>query len=143
MATIERDGLMEVFTKAGATVLANACGPCIGQWQRDDIKSNETNSIVSSYNRNFRGRNDGNPETLSFIGSPEITVAMAYGGELSFNPLTDSVNGVKLPVPKGRELPAAGFVFARTGYLQPPAEGTQVDVAIDPASRRLQKLERF
>ena len=84
-------GSYAIFEKAGATVLANACGPCIGQWRRDDIKSGERNSIVNSYNRNFAGRNDGNAETLSFIASPEITVAMAYGGRLSFNPMTDDI----------------------------------------------------
>lgn len=142
-ATMERDGLMELFTKAGATVLSNACGPCIGQWQRDDIKTGETNSIVSSYNRNFRGRNDGNPETLSFIGSPDITVAMAYAGELSFNPMKDTIGGVKMPVPAGQELPKNGFVAARSGYVAPPKDPSDVQVVIDPGSRRLQKLERF
>jgi aconitate hydratase len=148
MHTIMRDGLLDVFTEAGATVLANACGPCIGQWKRDDIKPNESNSIVSSYNRNFRGRNDGNAETLSFIGSPEITVAMAYGGELSFNPLKDALQGasgpVKMSVPsKGKELPDKGFVFSRGGFITPPKDGSDVVVAIDPKSRRIQKLERF
>src|SRR5262249_10183518 len=113
-STIERDGQMAVFEKAGATVLANACGPCIGQWQRDDIKKGERNSIVSSYNRNFRARNDGNVETLSFITSPEIVTALALAGRLSFNPMKDTIQNaqgqaVKLKAPFGDELPAKGF----------------------------------
>lgn len=146
MQTIQRDGLMEIFEKAGATVLANACGPCIGQWKRDDIQPGERNSIVNSYNRNFAGRNDGNAETLSFIGSPEITVAMAYGGKLSFDPNRDEVDVdgkmVKLPVPEGDELPEKGYEFPMEGFVEPPAEGAP-DVQVDPNSTRIQLLERF
>lgn len=146
MQTIQRDGLMQVFEKAGATVLANACGPCIGQWKRDDIAPGERNSIVTSYNRNFAGRNDGNAETLSFIGSPEITVAMAYGGKLSFDPARDEIEidgkKVKLPVPKGEELPPDGYEFPMAGFDAPPAGGAP-DVAVDPNSDRIQLLERF
>jgi aconitate hydratase len=147
MQTIQRDGLMEVFEQAGAVVLANACGPCIGQWKRDDIADGEANSIVNSYNRNFRGRNDGNAETLSFIASPEITVAMAYGGRLSFNPLADEVstsgNRAKLPVPRGEELPAKGYEFPMEGFIEPPASGSSVDVKVLPSSERIALLERF
>ncbi|MCB9653970.1 MAG: aconitate hydratase [Deltaproteobacteria bacterium] len=147
MKTIERDGLMAIFEKAGATVLANACGPCIGQWRRDDIKSGERNSIVNSYNRNFAGRNDGNAETLSFIASPEITVAMAYGGRLSFNPMTDDIEvqgqKMKLPVPVGQELPAKGYEFPMEGFIGAQKDGGSIQVAVDPASDRLQLLERF
>ncbi|MBK6684957.1 MAG: aconitate hydratase [Deltaproteobacteria bacterium] len=147
MQTIIRDGLLETFEKAGATVLANACGPCIGQWKRDDVKDGDANSIVNSYNRNFRGRNDGNPETLSFIASPETTVAMAYGGKLSFNPVTDTleVDGkqVKIPAPTGAELPAKGYEFPMEGFIAPPATGAGVTVHVDPKSDRLQLLERF
>ncbi len=147
MQTIKRDGLMEVFEKAGATVLANACGPCIGQWKRDDIADKERNSIVNSYNRNFAGRNDGNAETLSFIGSPDITVAMAYGGLLSFNPMTDEVQigtkTSKLPTPEGRELPENGYEFPMDGYLAPAQDGSELKVEVDPKSDRIQLLDRF
>lgn len=146
MKTIERDGLMKIFEDAGATVLANACGPCIGQWKRDDISAGDRNSIVTSYNRNFAGRNDGNAETLSFIGSPETTVAMAYGGKLSFDPERDTIEvdgqQVKLPVPHGAELPANGYEFPMAGFEAPPASGAP-DVVVDPNSDRLQLLERF
>ena len=150
MQTIQRDGLMEVFEKAGAVVLANACGPCIGQWRRDDIQAGERNSIVTSYNRNFAGRNDGNAETLSFIASPEVTVALAYGGRLSFDPSRDEVEvdggkRVKLPEPKGEELPSRGYEFPMAGFEAAPASEArhQVNVAVDPSSDRLQLLERF
>ncbi len=147
MQTIQRDGLMETFEQAGATVLANACGPCIGQWKRDDIKEGTANSIVTSYNRNFRGRNDSNPETLSFIASPEMTVAMAYGGRLSFDPARDAieVDGkmVRIPAPTGAELPPKGYEFPMEGFVAPAADGASINVAVDPASTRLQLLERF
>ncbi|MEQ9503807.1 MAG: aconitate hydratase [Deltaproteobacteria bacterium] len=146
MQTIERDGLMKIFEDAGATVLANACGPCIGQWKRDDIEMGDRNSIVTSYNRNFAGRNDGNAETLSFIGSPETTVAMAYGGKLSFDAANDTIDvdgkAVKLPVPEGAELPAKGYEFPMAGFEAPP-EGDAPDVQVDPKSNRIQLLERF
>jgi aconitate hydratase len=147
--TIQRDGQMQDFDDIGATVLANACGPCIGQWQRDDIEGGESNSIISSYNRNFRRRNDGNPETLSFIGSPEIVVAYALAGTLAFDPLRDEVeaeNGARFaleaPAP-APEVPAAGFVASRLGYVEPPEERADVRVDVAPTSERLQLLEPF
>jgi aconitate hydratase len=147
MQTIERDGLLSVFEKAGATVLANACGPCIGQWQRDDIKPGERNTIVNSYNRNFARRNDGNAETLSFIGSPELVVALAYAGKLSFDPVhaeLDTASGkIKLPTPTGDELPPNGFEFPMEGYIAPAVESDSIVVAIDPKSDRIQELKPF
>lgn len=147
--TIKRDGQLEVLEQAGATVLANACGPCIGQWKRDDIKKGDKNSIVSSFNRNFSARNDGNPETLSFITSPEIVVAFALAGRLSFNPLKD-----KLTTPDGKEVtlappavapevPQKGFVTKYEGYIPPAAEGEKVQIEVNPASERLALLEPF
>jgi len=149
--TIERDGYLKIFLDAGATVLANACGPCIGQWKRDDIKEGEKNTIVTSYNRNFRKRNDDNNETLAFIGSPELVTAVAFSGKLSFNPVTDSLkdsNGkeFKLSEPKGSELPANGFVLSKEGLVSPPdslAARKSIQVAVDPASDRLSLLEPF
>jgi aconitate hydratase len=94
--TITRDGQMKTFESVGAVVLANACGPCIGQWKRDDVKSGEKNTILTSFNRNFRGRNDANMETLSFIGSPEIVMAMGLAGRIDFNPMTDELQGLQL-----------------------------------------------
>ena len=146
--TIKRDGQMAVLEKAGATVLANACGPCIGQWQRDDVKSGEKNSIVSSFNRNFPARNDGNPATESFITSPEIVFAMAMSGKLSFNPLTDELqrNGTKFKFKApgdAPDLPAKGFVAPEDGYQAPAKDSANVDVKVDPASDRLQLLTPF
>ncbi|HSN56132.1 MAG TPA: aconitate hydratase [Candidatus Sulfomarinibacteraceae bacterium] len=147
-ATIERDGQMGTLAKLGATVLANACGPCLGQWKRDDIAEGETNSIISSFNRNFAKRNDGNPQTHSFISSPEIVIAYALAGTLSFNPLTDEIqaNGgsFKLEPPKpAPEIPADGFVFKAEGYLAPPEERSGLDVKVKPDSQRLQLLTPF
>jgi aconitate hydratase len=147
-ATIERDGQMETLSKLGATVLANACGPCIGQWQRKDIEEGETNSIISSFNRNFAKRNDGNPETNSFISSPEIVLAYALAGKLSFNPLTDEIesNGssFKLEPPKpAPEIPENGFVFKAEGYVAPPADRSGLEVIVQDDSKRLQLLEPF
>jgi len=147
--TIQRDGQMRNFDEIGATVLANACGPCIGQWKRDDIAQGESNSIISSYNRNFRRRNDGNPETLSFIGSPEIVVAYALAGTLAFDPLRDEIvgeNGVgfKLEAPApAPEVPKQGFVASRLGYVEPPADRGNAKVEVSPSSERLQLLEPF
>jgi aconitate hydratase len=147
--TIQRDGQMQSFDSIGATVLANACGPCIGQWKRDDIKEGESNSIISSYNRNFRRRNDGNPETLSFIGSPEIVVAYALAGTLAFDPLRDEIeaeNGVRFKLePPGvaPEVPAEGFVASRLGYAEPPEARGGLAVNVSPTSERLQLLEPF
>ncbi len=149
--TVERDGLLTVFTDVGATVLANACGPCIGQWKRSDIKSGEKNTIVTSYNRNFRKRNDGNAETMAFIGSPEIVTAMAFSGSLSFDPVHDSLpdgNGgtFTFSPPSGEELPSGGYILSRQGLQEPPAsieERRSVHIAIDPESERLAPLEVF
>jgi aconitate hydratase len=147
--TIQRDGQMQNFDDIGATVLANACGPCIGQWKRDDIEEGESNSIISSYNRNFRRRNDGNPETLSFIGSPEIVVAYALAGTLAFDPLSDEIEAesgerfkLEPPAP-APEVPANGFVATRLGYAEPPAERAGLSVNVAPTSERLQLLEPF
>ncbi len=147
-ATIERDGQMGILEKLGATVLANACGPCIGQWKRDDIADGTTNSIISSFNRNFAKRNDGNPNTASFISSPEIVIAYALAGKLSFNPMTDEIenNGssFKLEAPKpAPEVPANGFVFKADGYLAPPDKRSGLDVKVSPDSKRLQLLSPF
>lgn len=146
--TIKRDGQMETFAKVGATVLANACGPCIGQWQREDIKKGERNSIVSSYNRNFRARNDGNVETLSFISSPEIVTALALAGDMSFNPMSDTLttesgDSVKLDEPHGDELPSKGFDMSAEGFIEPAEDGNHVNVNVSPESKRLQLLTPF
>ncbi len=146
--TIERDGLLKTLLDFGGTVLANACGPCIGQWKRDDIKSGQPNSIVTSFNRNFRGRNDDNPETLGFISSPEMVVAYAASGNLSFNPLRDEIVGeggkkVKLREPAGPELPEKGFILSRAGYADPATDGSKIAVEVAPDSERLQILEPF
>ncbi|MEQ1663787.1 MAG: aconitate hydratase [Bdellovibrionales bacterium] len=143
--TIERDGQMQVLSQVGATVLANACGPCIGQWKRKDMKTGTPNTIVNSFNRNFRGRNDENPETLSFIASPEITMALGLAGRLDFNPATDtiSVNGknIKLSAPSAPELPQNGFVTDPSAYLKP--KGQSAKIKVDPKSTRLQILDPF
>jgi aconitate hydratase len=143
--TIKRDGFLEIFEKIGGVVLANACGPCIGQWSRDDIKTGEANTIISSYNRNFRKRNDANPETLAFIASPEIVMALAIAGRLDFNPLTDELDAAdgtkfKLEVGVGKELPEEGFVFDSTGYSEASGEG---QVLINKNSSRLALLAPF
>jgi len=142
-ATIERDGLLADLEAIGATVLANACGPCIGQWSRDDIREGETNVIVTSYNRNFPKRNDGNPNTLAFVTSPELVMAYALAGTLDFNPLTDTVDGVRLLPPTGEELPARGFESGDAGFVPPPEDGSAVQVVVRPDSERLQLLEPF
>jgi aconitate hydratase len=143
--TIERDGQMATFSEVGATVLANACGPCIGQWKRDDFKTGEKNTIVTSFNRNFRARNDANPETLAFIASPEIVMALGLAGRLDFNPMTDELEGpkgkIKLEAPVAPELPAHGFIPDTEGYQKPA--GAQAQVAISPTSDRLQLLSPF
>ncbi|CAL8467085.1 g6621 [Coccomyxa elongata] len=145
-ATIERDGLIDIFNKVGGTVLANACGPCIGQWKRTEIKKGEANSIITSYNRNFAARNDGNPATHAFVTSPELVTAFAIAGDLTFNPEKDTLVGadgkeIKLQPPTGDELPAKGFDAGVETY-QAPAPG-QVEVKVDPNSSRLQLLEPF
>ena len=152
-STLERDGQLAVLKKMGATVLANACGPCIGQWKRDDVKpedekSGKPNVIVTSFNRNFRGRNDGMKSTLAFIGSPELVVAKAISGRLSFNPNTDTVKTdagaeVKLDPPQAPDLPERGFVFNDTGFQPPAPSGDKVELSVAPASERLQLLAPF
>jgi aconitate hydratase len=148
-ATMERDGQIAELEAFGAKVLANACGPCIGQWKRDGFEKGEANSIVTSFNRNFPRRNDGNPGTMAFIGSPEIVAAYAVTGKLSFNPLADPVTTpsgkifrLNPPAP-APDLPPSGFVRDLEGYLAPPEDGSAVEIRIDPASERLQKLEPF
>jgi aconitate hydratase len=146
--TVERDGQAASFEKLGGTVLANACGPCIGQWHREDVEKGSSNSIVSSFNRNFPGRNDGNAQTLSFIASPEIVTAFAIAGRLDFNPLVDPIEGEDgesrlLAVPSGKSLPPEGFVKDMTGLVNPPVDGSSVDIEIDPTSERLQLLTPF
>ncbi|MCL4448299.1 MAG: aconitate hydratase [Actinobacteria bacterium] len=141
--TIQRDGLLKDLEAIGATVLANACGPCIGQWKRSDIEPSTPNSILTSYNRNFPKRNDGNPQTLAFIASPEIVVAYALFGRLDFNPLKDTIDGVKLIPPAGEELPAKGFSATPAGFIPPSDDPQSITVKVDPASQRLQLLEPF
>lgn len=147
-ATIQRDGQLDVLEKIGGLVLANACGPCIGQWKRHDVAFGEKNSILTSYNRNFSGRNDANPGTHSFVASPEIVVAMSLAGRMSFNPLTDTIlnekgEAIKLDPPKGDELPKQGFDQGKIGYIPPIEDGRQVNVQIDEKSSRLQLLQPF
>ncbi|MBA2626127.1 MAG: aconitate hydratase, partial [Acidimicrobiia bacterium] len=142
-ATIERDGLLADLEAIGASVLANACGPCIGQWERTDIDPGEVNVIINSYNRNFPKRNDGNANTLAFVTSPETVVAYALAGTLDFDPLRDEIDGVRLDPPVGEELPSKGFEEGESGFQAPPPEGEGVDVKVDPGSERLQLLEAF
>ncbi|MGD8779610.1 MAG: aconitate hydratase [Ignavibacteria bacterium] len=147
-ATIERDGQLKTLTDFGGVVLANACGPCIGMWKRMDNPEGERNTIVTSFNRNFAKRNDGNPNTLAFVASPEITTALAISGSLSFNPATDEIeneNGekVKLDNPHGLELPEKGFEKDLEGFLAPPEDSSDVEVIISPESKRLQFLKKF
>ena len=148
-STIERDGQIETLNSIGATVLANACGPCIGQWHRPELRDGQKNSIVTSFNRNFPGRNDGKRDTMNFIASPEIVTAFALGGSLSFNPLKDSLetdDGKKItlsPPPIAPEVPEKGFVVAKDVYIPPSEKPEEVEVLIDPNSDRLQKLEPF
>jgi len=146
--TIERDGFLDVFDKIGATVFANACGPCIGMWARMGAEKQERNTIVHSFNRNFAKRADGNPNTFAFVGSPEMVTAMAIAGSLDFNPLTDTLTNnkgeqVKLDPPTGDELPPRGFAVEDPGYQAPAADGSQVQVKVAPDSKRLQLLEPF
>ena len=146
-ATIERDGQLDSLRAIGATVLANACGPCIGQWRRAREVSEAPNTIVTSYNRNFPRRNDGQPQTMNFISSPEITTALALAGRLSFNPLTDTLtdshgNQVKLEPPKpAPEVPETEFDAGQSNYVAPPDDGSNVAVVVDPNSGRLQLME--
>jgi aconitate hydratase len=148
-ATIDRDGQMEALRSVGAKVLANACGPCIGQWRRDEIEPGKRNTIVTSFNRNFPRRNDGNPETLAFIASPEIVAAYALSGRLSFNPIEDSLQApdgspFRLEPPgSAPDLPPDGFVRDPGGYVAPPEDGSTAEIRIAPDSERLERLAPF
>jgi aconitate hydratase len=147
-ATIERDGQLKTLTDFGGVVLANACGPCIGMWERMDNPEQKKNSIVTSFNRNFAKRQDGNPNTLAFVASPEITTVLALAGKITFNPETDTLtdadgNEFKLDSPYGDELPAKGFEPDLDGYLPPAEDPSKVEVKVNPNSERLQLLERF
>jgi aconitate hydratase len=147
-ATIERDGLLADFEAIGATVLANACGPCIGQWSRSDVAKDEVNVIVNSYNRNFPKRNDGSAATLAFVTSPDTVVAMALAGTLEFNPLTDPLTGADgaefmLEPPVGEQLPERGFDPGDSGFVVPPTDGSGIEIAVSPDSDRIQLLTPF
>jgi aconitate hydratase len=146
--TIERDGYIDTFNKIGAKVFANACGPCIGMWSRVGAEKREKNTIVHSFNRNFQSRNDGNPNTYAFVGSPELVTALAIAGDLSFNPITDFLTNeqgqqVKLDPPTGDELPTKGFDVKDPGYIAPALDGSHVNVKVSPTSDRLQLLDPF
>ena len=146
--TAERDGLLKVFEDLGATIFTNACGPCIGQWDRSDMKGDERNTIVHSFNRNFSKRADGNPNTHAFVGSPEMVAAIAISGRLDFDPMNDTLinedgEEVKLEMPQGIELPEKGFEVEDNGYLAPKEDGSDVDIKVDPDSNRIQLLEPF
>ena len=146
--TIERDGFISTFEAMGGSVFANACGPCIGQWAREGAEKKEKNSIVHSFNRNFSKRADGNPNTHAFVGSPELVTAMAIAGDLTFNPLKDTLKlpdgtEVMLEEPQGEELPSKGFAVEDAGYLAPAEDGSGVEVTVNPTSERLQLLTPF
>lgn len=146
--TVERDGLLGVFENIGGTVLANACGPCIGQWARHNADKGEKNSIITSFNRNFAKRNDGNPNTYAFVASPEIVTALSIAGDLAFNPMTDFLTNkkgdkVKLDEPEGIEMPPAGFAVGDNGYQSPAIDGSAIQIAVSPDSKRLQLLTPF
>lgn len=146
--TIDRDGLLDVFGKIGGVVLANACGPCIGQWARHNADKEKKNSIITSFNRNFAKRNDGNPNTHAFVASPEIVTAMTIAGDLTFNPLTDTLTNekgeqVKLEEPSGLEMPVKGFAVEDSGYQAPAKDGSGIAIDVDPESKRLQLLDPF
>ena len=146
--TVARDGFLDTFDQMGGVVLANACGPCIGQWARHGAEKQERNSIITSFNRNFAKRADGNPNTHSFVASPEIVTALAIAGDLTFNPLTDTLTNtegkqVMLDEPKGLELPTKGFAVEDAGYLAPAADGSTVQVLVSATSDRLQLLDSF
>ncbi len=146
--TIERDGLIEIFEKIDGVVLANACGPCIGQWARQGAEKQEKNSIITSFNRNFSKRNDGNPNTHSFVASPEIVTALAIAGKLTFNPMKDKLinekgEAVMLNEPQGEELPQKGFDVKDPGYQSPAEDGSNIEIVVNPKSERLQLLEPF
>jgi aconitate hydratase len=146
--TVERDGQLAAFSDMGGVVLANACGPCIGQWARHSDDPDRRNTIITSFNRNFAKRNDGNPNTLAFVASPEIVTAMAIAGDITFNPITDTLinadgEEVKLDPPYGDELPEQGFAYEDRGYQEPAADGSGINVVVSPESDRLQLLTPF
>ena len=146
--TAERDGILKIFEDLDATIFTNACGPCIGQWDRSDLKGDEKNTIVHSFNRNFSKRADGNPNTHAFVGSPEMVAAIAISGRVDFDPMNDTLLNedgieVKLDEPKGLELPPLGFAVEDAGYVEPIADGSKVDVSVSPTSERLQLLTPF
>jgi len=146
--TVDRDGLLDVFNDIGGVVLANACGPCIGQWARHNADKERKNSIITSFNRNFAKRNDGNPNTHAFVASPEIVTAMTIAGDLTFNPLTDTLTNekgekVKLDEPVGIEMPVKGFSVGDNGYQAPARDGSHITIEVDPESNRLQLLDPF
>jgi aconitate hydratase len=146
--TVERDGYLKTFEEIGGVVLANACGPCIGQWARHNAEKGERNSIMTSFNRNFAKRNDGNPNTHGFVASPEVVTAFAIAGTLNFNPMTDYLTNkkgekVKLEEPKGIDLPPLGFAVDDNGYQEPATDGSKVEVLVAPDSNRLQLLKPF
>lgn len=147
-ATAERDDLLETFEAVGATIMANACGPCIGQWKRETDNPDRPNSIITSFNRNFAKRNDGNPNTHAFVASPEIVAALSIAGDLCFNPMTDELENesgesVKLTEPKGFELPVNGYAKGDAGYIAPSTNGDDIKIEIAPGSERLEALEPF
>ncbi|KAF9117639.1 Aconitate hydratase mitochondrial, partial [Linnemannia schmuckeri] len=147
-ATIEQDGQMATLNAAGGIVLANACGPCIGQWDRQDVPKGAKNSIITSYNRNFTGRNDANPQTHAFVASPEIVTAMTFAGDLTFDPTKDTLTGAdgkpfKFSAPTGNALPPKGYNPGEETYQAPPKEKGDVTVKVSPTSNRLQLLEPF
>ncbi|HRK58981.1 MAG TPA: aconitate hydratase, partial [Candidatus Kapabacteria bacterium] len=142
-ATIERDGILAKLESVGGTVLANACGPCIGQWKRHDVQKGDRNSIITSFNRNFTSRNDGNPETHAFVASPETVIGFALTGDLTVDFTKQPINGIALNPPIGTELPQGGFVPDANGFIAPAEDGSAVQVVIAPDSNRLQKLEAF
>jgi aconitate hydratase len=146
--TVDRDGFLNDFDKIGGVVLANACGPCIGQWARHTSDPNRRNSIITSFNRNFAKRNDGNPNTHAFVASPEVVTAFAIAGDLTFNPMTDTLineegKAVRLDEPQGLQMPPRGFAVEDAGYQAPAKDGSSVEVLVDPKSERLQLLEPF
>ncbi|MEO8934038.1 MAG: aconitase family protein, partial [Xanthomarina sp.] len=146
--TAERDGILKIFEDLNATIFTNACGPCIGQWDRSDRKGDEKNTIVHSFNRNFSKRADGNPNTHAFVGSPEMVAAIAISGRLDFDPMNDYLinedgEKVKLEEPRGIELPPLGFAVEDAGYVEPVVDGSGIDVSVSPTSERLQLLTPF
>jgi len=146
--TAERDGILSTFAEIGGVVLANACGPCIGQWARHGAEKGEKNAIITSFNRNFKSRADGNPNTHAFVASPEIVTALAIAGKMTFNPMTDTLlneagQEVKLDEPKGLELPPKGFDVEDAGFIAPATDGSKVEVKVSPTSDRLQLLDSF